>query len=322
MGVGQTRFGLNDETYQTGTRLSTASSRKEPTVQTIGILHPGEMGQAVGRVLKGAGLRVVVALAGRGAESHARAESAGLEDLGTLEHLLAECDLVLSILVPSAALATGLQAATILRKTGRSLIYADCNAVSLDTTRRIGAAIAAAGSRYVDAGIVGPPPTKPGTTRFYASGAAAADLAALNAHGLDVRVAGPEIGQASLFKCCYASLTKGLIALATVQLAAAERAGLAAPLRAELESSQSALWGWMGRAVPRMPPKAQRWIAEMEEHARTFEELGLPGGMMSSAAELYRFVADAVAKEREAGSETALPDLEAVARLLAGKHGA
>jgi 3-hydroxyisobutyrate dehydrogenase-like beta-hydroxyacid dehydrogenase len=265
---------------------------------------------------------VVVALEGRSAESRARAESAGLEDLQTLDRLIAECDLVLSILVPAAALDTALEAAAILRKTGRSLIYADCNAVSLDTTRRIGEAIAAAGSRYIDAGIVGPPPVKPGTTRFYASGADAAALAELNAHGLDVRVIGPEIGQASLFKTCYASLTKGLIALASVQLAAAERAGLAGPLRAELESSQAALWGWMGRSVPRMPPKAHRWIAEMDEHARSFEELGLPGGMMSGAAELYRFVAEAVAEDREAGAASPAPDLEAVAKLLAGRLGA
>jgi 3-hydroxyisobutyrate dehydrogenase-like beta-hydroxyacid dehydrogenase len=288
----------------------------------IGILHPGEMGQAVGRVLKSGGLRVAVALEGRGPATRARAEAAGLEDLGTLERLSAECDLVLSILVPSAALDTGLCVAAILRKSGKTLTYADCNAVSLDTTRRIGEAIAAAGSRYVDAGIIGPPPVKPGTTRFYASGPDAAELAALNAHGLDVRVVGSEIGQGSLFKACYASLTKGLIALAAVQLAAAERAGLAEALRAELEASQSALWGWMGRSVPRMPPKAHRWVAEMEEHARTFEELGLPGGMMSGAAELYRFVAEAVAKEPKTGTESAAPDLEAVAKLLAGKLGA
>ncbi|MBV9358104.1 MAG: DUF1932 domain-containing protein [Chloroflexi bacterium] len=40
-----------------------------------------------------------------------------------------------------------------------------------------------------------------------------------------------------------------------------------------------------------MPPKAHRWVGEMEEVARTFEDLGLPPRLMEGAADVYRFVA-------------------------------
>lgn len=39
-----------------------------------------------------------------------------------------------------------------------------------------------------------------------------------------------------------------------------------------------------------MPPKAYRWVGEMEEIARTFADLGLPAQMPEGAASLYRFV--------------------------------
>ena len=41
-----------------------------------------------------------------------------------------------------------------------------------------------------------------------------------------------------------------------------------------------------------MPAKAYRWVAEMEEVARTFEACGLPGTPFLGAADLYRLVAD------------------------------
>ena len=50
--------------------------------------------------------------------------------------------------------------------------------------------------------------------RIYASGPEADKFAALAEYGLDIRVIGPEIGQASGLKMVYAALTKGTSALA------------------------------------------------------------------------------------------------------------
>lgn len=44
------------------------------------------------------------------------------------------------------------------------------------------------------------------------------------------------------------------------------------------------------RLVPGMPPKAYRWVGEMEEIARTFSDLDLPPQMPEGAASLYRFI--------------------------------
>ena len=148
-----------------------------------------------------------------------------------------------------------------------------------------------AGTRFVDASIIGPPPT-PGstTTRVYASGSHADELLALVPCGLDVRVIGDEVGQASGLKMCYASVTKGLTAIAAQQQVAATALGLSEPLIRELEVSQPQLLAWMNAMVPGMPPKANRWIGEMEEIAATFDAVGISPGMMLGAAQFYRDV--------------------------------
>ena len=61
-----------------------------PSNTVIGLLHPGEMGAAVGRCLTGAGHTVLWASYGRGKETIVRAEAAGLTDAGTPRQLAAE----------------------------------------------------------------------------------------------------------------------------------------------------------------------------------------------------------------------------------------
>jgi hypothetical protein len=65
----------------------------------------------------------------------------------------------------------------------------------------------------------------------------------------------------------YAGLTKGFTALAAAMISGAARAGLADALRAELARSQPALLSMIGTRMPAMFPKADRWVAEMEEIA-------------------------------------------------------
>jgi Domain of unknown function (DUF1932) len=47
----------------------------------------------------------------------------------------------------------------------------------------------------------------------------------------------------------------------------------------------------LDRALPGMPPKAYRWVAEMEEGARSLSEAGLPPELLQGAARLYAQIA-------------------------------
>jgi 3-hydroxyisobutyrate dehydrogenase-like beta-hydroxyacid dehydrogenase len=263
------------------------------TISTIGILSPGEMGSGVGTVLHQRGARVITCLAGRGAGSRDRAIQAGFEDVADLETLVNQAEVVLSIVPPSVAGAVADQVAAAVRATGADVLYADCNAVAPSTAQGLARTLLAAGARFADAGIIGPPPTRPGN-RIFASGPGAHDLAALGQFGLDVRVLAGDVGQASGLKMCYAAMTKGLQALGAELLVAARLLGVEEALRSEQNEGQAlaAVRQFVERSLPSMPPKAYRWIGEMEEIAHCFEDLGLPGRMLLGAADVYTNVRD------------------------------
>jgi hypothetical protein len=89
----------------------------------------------------------------------------------------------------------------------------------------------------------------------------------LNDYGLAVSVLDGPVGAASALKMSYAGVTKGLIALGSAMILAADRAGAGEALRDELAKSQAQLFAGFGRSIPDMFGKAQRWVPEMNEIA-------------------------------------------------------
>lgn len=264
-----------------------------PAVQpTVAIMSPGDMGSHVGALLRRNGCRVITTLGGRSERTKALAQEAGFEIVESEEDLLREADLLLSIMVPAQAEPFARHMAAFMRTSGQQLLYVDCNAIAPDTARRIGEIIEAAGGSFVDAGIIGPPPREDSrATRFYASGQQADRFAVLNEAGLDVRVIGDKVGDASAIKMCYAALTKGTTALMTGLSITAERLGISDALRAEFDLSQGAMFARMQQHVPGMVPKAHRWVGEMEEIAKTFDAAGVTPKIFEGAAAVYQDVA-------------------------------
>jgi hypothetical protein len=81
---------------------------------TVGLLHPGEMGAAVGQCLAAAGHRVLWVPEGRSAASAARAAAAGLTAAsGGLAGLVREADVIVSVCPPHAALSVARQVAAL-----------------------------------------------------------------------------------------------------------------------------------------------------------------------------------------------------------------
>ena len=283
----------------------------------VGILSPGDMGHTVGNVLRQNGLRVITCLQGRSQRTRQLAEKAGIIDVPTYPEFVTEADLILSIMVPAQATSAASAVAEALQQTDATLTYADCNAIAPQTVRKLGDIITSAGGTFVDASIIGPPPRTPGATRFYASGPDLNLFSELNDYGLDVRALGEEIGLASAIKMCYASLTKGLTALCTELLTAASVLGVSEALTAEFQLSQSALFERMERGLPSMPPKARRWIGEMEEISATFAHVGLTPNILTGAADMYRFVGDTHLADLPPEARDEFPTLAGLIEILA-----
>ena len=198
-------------------------------IAKVAIIAPGAMGSAVGRRLSEHGARVLTSLTKRSIATVRRAEMTGM--IGADDDAIAQADVILSILPPNEAFALAERFAAPLSRASHKAIFADCNAINVETVRRIDAVITPTGAAFVDGGIIGPPPGQSGNPTFYFSGQAAPALAGLCDLGLKVRIMKAPLGAASALKMSYAGINKGTTLLAAAMLLGATRAGAADALR-------------------------------------------------------------------------------------------
>ncbi len=260
-------------------------------IANVGVMSPGDMGQAVAIQLKAEGFNVFCALEHRSERTRGLAREAGLTDVGSVTRLVAECDVVLSILDPGAALDFAREAADALRTSGRRTLFVDCNAIAPETARAIATAIEGAGGRFLDASIIGPPPRGGAKTKLFVSGPGAADLEQIAGPQIVVHAIGDGIADACALKMCYGALTKGTQAVWLEVLIAAERLGVAGILAQQLQQSQADRYHWVLGQFPSLPPKAYRWVPEMLEISKTLSGVGMTPQIYQGAADVYRFVA-------------------------------
>jgi 3-hydroxyisobutyrate dehydrogenase-like beta-hydroxyacid dehydrogenase len=248
----------------------------------IGILHPGTMGAALGAALVGAGHQVAWCSTSRSPATARRAADARLTDLQPLGQLLDACATVISICPPAEAVAIAEKVA------GYRGLFVDANAVSPETSQQIGGIVTRCGGRYVDGSVVGPPPTVPGRTRLYLSGADAHTAARLFTGTLfEARVLEGDTSSASALKMAYAAWTKGSGALLLAIREMAAHFGVEEFLRAEWDETIPGLTARSDQCAAAAGAKAWRWVFEMEEVAATLDAAGMPGEFGRAAAAVY-----------------------------------
>jgi Domain of unknown function (DUF1932) len=76
----------------------------------------------------------------------------------------------------------------------------------------------------------------------------------------------------------------------------------------ELSESQPMLLNWMRGFVSRMPPKAYRWVAEMEEIAKFQGDDPAAAAMYQGIAQFYQQIADVVAEPEPGDAVSQLKD--------------
>ena len=140
---------------------------------TIGLLHPGEMGAAVGQCLAGAGHQVLWVPEGRSAATAERADGGRAGRMRRWRRWSGRSDLIVSVCPPARGAGCGPPG-----EPGSAAIYLDANAISPATAGEVAGIAAVGGASYVDGGIIGTPPVAPGFIRLYLSGPRAGEVRA------------------------------------------------------------------------------------------------------------------------------------------------
>jgi len=267
----------------------------------IAILSIGEMGFHWTRLLKQHGVEVLTATEGRSDVTRKRAENAGARIL-PLPELAAQADLIVAIVVPSAAEKIAAEVGRTLAKAKRKeCLYLDANAISPMTAQAAGQAIAQAGAAFVDGCIIGSA-AKLARAAVYVSGPRAEELLALKEAGINVELLGGEIGQASAFKIVYAGLTKGLQGLFTELLLGARKFDLLQPIMKRYEESFPGLLDKVGGSIAALTLHAGRRAEEMRELTETFRHYGLEAVIAPATRKILEEIAALdLAKPSESG---------------------
>lgn len=257
----------------------------------VTLIAPGNMGASLGACLTANGIEVRTSLEGRSAATIERARLAGM--IGVDDDALYDVDIVLSVLPPSQAMALVERMSERLGSMEKPPLFVDCNAVSSQSARQMAVVMSKAGAPFVDGGIIG------GTARagydgpkLYVSGERAGEIAALNDYGLFIPVLDGPVGAASALKMSYAGITKGLTAIGTSMVLAAERAGVGEALHKELADTQSQLLARFSRNLPGMFSKARRWAPEMQEISEFVSERAGEELVYQGFSALYERIAD------------------------------
>ena len=112
---------------------------------------------------------------------------------------------------------------------------------------------------------------------------------------LNIKHMSPSIGSASGLKMCFASLTKGLTALALQSFTTAHSLGVLPDLQSHLESYSPKTGEMTAKGILGMQGKAYRWVDERKEIADTFDQNGGFGGyshhrIFEGVSDVYRLV--------------------------------
>lgn len=254
---------------------------------TVGLLHPGRMGAAIGACLTKNGHTVVWNPEGRSADTAARAAEAGLHPTSLTELLTA--DIVLSI-CPAEAAEHNAELVAGYHYTG---IYIDANAISPMRMSRIHDLVAGSGATVLDAVISGPPPHDNAHPRLYIAGNPTAtqnvaDL--LSSSGLDNTIQDTTIGSVSALKMILASYLRSGRLLAALAHALADDHGVTDALIREAHHLGAAALADRDY-LPSVAARAWRWEHEMHDIADTLHQSGLPTDLADASADLYHLLA-------------------------------
>ncbi|MEO8723871.1 MAG: DUF1932 domain-containing protein [Sphingobium sp.] len=207
----------------------------------------------------------------------------------TAADALTEADAIFSLVTADQALGAARNYASLLPA---GALWLDMNSVAPATKRAAALAVESTGGRYVDVAVMAPVlPARLGVPLLVSGPHADEAAAALRVAGFThVSIAGRKVGDASAIKMIRSVMVKGLEALSAECILAAHRAGVTDAVLGSLDDS----WKdqpWQGRAdynLNRMLVHGLRRAVEMEEVARTLEDLGIAPTMTRATIALQR----------------------------------
>ena len=266
-------------------------------MKNITLMSPGEMGSPIAKCIIKSGINVMSPLKNRSAQTVERAKKYEIEDSISLENSIMNSDLIISILVPDAAEDLAKEVSNLSKKLDKEIIFADLNAISPETVKKMNSSMSGTKVKFIDGGIIGGPPEGDKMPRIYVSGQNSNLFSRLDGLGMKVIDMNGSVGDASAMKMAYASITKGYSSLLIAAVTLSIRTNNFEYLMKELEFSQKNVFNDL-KNLKSIPSKAHRWIGEMEEISNTYIENSITGDFHKGSYSIYKKVSESKLGEK------------------------
>jgi 3-hydroxyisobutyrate dehydrogenase-like beta-hydroxyacid dehydrogenase len=279
----------------------------------VGVLYGGEMGAAIGALLRGRGYRVIGTLEGRSERTARRCREAGIQIVPSLSELAATAQVVISLVSPEAAESVAEEYCRFAFAAPAAAVFVEANSIGPELADSLARRVRATGIAVVDGSINGLACNLASSATLYLSGDRAVDVQRLFDGAMRVRVLGATAGQASAMKMLLGGLTKGVCALYVELALTARQQGLLEELNLAMGRSYGGIKELVDRMLPTYPQHADRRVQEMRQAAGMVQSVGLEPCVLAGVERLHEEIARAVVEERGADR----PSIEALIQRFA-----
>jgi 3-hydroxyisobutyrate dehydrogenase-like beta-hydroxyacid dehydrogenase len=228
----------------------------------------------------------VTTLTGRSQRTVRLCRSADFKVLDSLEEVVRESNVLVSVVPPGVAEAMADQYAEMAHLSPAGAMYVDANSIGPELAASLAARIVSRRRGFVDASIHGQAGNLAGGATLYLSGVGAGEIAALFEGAMRVRVLGDEPGRASAMKMILAGLSKGMCALFLEVAALALRLGMLRDMNDEVARFYPGILSAAERMLPTYPRNAARRVVEMRQLEETCLSVGQEPCLFDAARRL------------------------------------
>ena len=262
----------------------------------VALIGLGEVGQALARDLKTAGVQSIsaydIAFADRDSPQRKAADALGIVVAASAREAASKATLAISAVTAGSDLDAAQAAAPGLSS---GTLYVDVNSVAPMTKQHAAAIVEKAGGRYVEAAVMSPiHPKGIGTPILLGGRHTAAFLDIAQPLGFNAKHYSDEIGRASSVKMCRSVMVKGIEALVTECMLSSHYYGVTDDVLSSLKDLFPGQdWDKTGRyMLSRALEHGRRRAEEMREVAKTVADAGIEPMMSSATADRQQWAGE------------------------------
>lgn len=256
----------------------------------IGLLFPGDMGLAIGNVLLKNNFEVITAGEGRSAKTMKNIENSQIKDVGSLENVMKECDIILSVNSPQNSIDIAEKVAHCIPDSQKKYWYVDLNSNTPESALKIEKIMQAKNVSFINGAIMGVAKNVGNDAVMVLSGMERGFLTSLFDHIFKIKDAGEKIESASAYKLLFSMVNKGINAVFFEAMMGASHYGILEEMNESLKDFLPGTYLDLQKMTPTYPDHIARRIDEMKGLSEMQQLDNLPNTISLATAKTFEII--------------------------------